>query len=81
MSGLASLTVGTYQLRAVATDSAGVESAITGQLVIAAQPSTTPTPTPTPTPSQPSSDGGSGGSTSLLMLGLMLLCLCRKVVR
>lgn len=79
MSGLASLTVGTYQLRAVATDSAGVESAITGQLVIAAQPSTTPTPTPTP--SQPSSDGGSGGSTSLLMLGLMLLCLCRKVVR
>ncbi|WP_010178125.1 Ig-like domain-containing protein [Glaciecola sp. HTCC2999] len=79
MSGLASLTAGTYQLRAVATDSAGVESAITGQLVIAAQPSTTPTPTPTP--SQPSSDGGSGGSTSLLMLGLMLLCLCRKVIR
>ncbi len=78
VSGLASLTVGTYNLRAVATDSAGLESVITGQLVIAAQPSTTPTPSPTP--SQPSSDGGSGGSSSLLMLGLMLLCLCRRVI-
>ena len=76
MSGLASLAVGTYQLRAVATDSAGLESSVTGQLVVSAQPTTT-----TPTPSQPSSGGGSGGSNSFLMLGLMLLCLGRRVLR
>lgn len=69
MSALSALSVGTHQLRAIATDSAGLTSAASAQLTVTARPTTT-----TPNPSG-SSGGGSGGASSIAVLAFLLFCI------
>ena len=83
-SALASLPVGSHQIKAVVTDSQDMQSEVRTQVVITAKPvTTTPTPTPTPTPAQPSSgsSGGSGGSSAPLFLIALALFTIRRINR
>lgn len=70
LSALSNLSVGTHQLKAIATDSSGLTSEVSAQLTVTARPTTTPA-----APSQPSSNGGSGGSNSLQVLSFLAFCI------
>lgn len=79
-TSLASLTAGTYQIRAVATDSSGLQTEASGQIVITARPSTT-TPSTTTSTQADTSSGSSGGTTSPLIIIALCMLLCARKSR